>query len=85
MSLVSAPFWHATGTISLEDRYRAARLDVLIHTCCSRTSNDPLLTVSALGRVWPTLGPDSSFVSCDHGVGYCSSRSSVRRAAHRGD
>jgi hypothetical protein len=48
-----------TRMTSLEDRYRSVRLDVLIHTCWSRASDDPPLTVSALGssrhlvRVWP--------------------------------
>ena len=46
---------------SLEDRYGAARLDLLIRMHWSRASDDPLLTVSALGssrhlaRVWPGL------------------------------
>jgi len=44
---------------SLEDRYGSARLDVLIHTRWSRTTEDPLLTVGALrasrhlARAWP--------------------------------
>ena len=60
MSVVSAPFWHAAGMTSLEDRYRSVRLDVLIHTCWPRAYDDPLLTVNALGasqhlaRAWPT-------------------------------
>jgi len=47
---------------SLEDRYGSIRLDVLIHTCRSRASDDPLLTVIALraswhlARMWPAPG-----------------------------
>ena len=47
MSVVCAPFWHAAGMASLEDRYGSARLDVLIRMHWSRTSDDPPLTVSA--------------------------------------
>jgi hypothetical protein len=49
-----------TRMTSLEDRYRSIRLDVLIRTRWSRTSNVPLMTVSALriplhlARTWPT-------------------------------
>jgi hypothetical protein len=56
------PLWSTlvvNASTSLEDRYRSVRLDVLIHTCWSRASDDPPLTVSALGSsrhlalVWP--------------------------------
>src|SRR5580693_2713580 len=49
-----------TRMTSLEDRYGSARRDVLIRTCWSRASDDPLLTVGALraswhlARAWPT-------------------------------
>lgn len=53
---------------SLEDRCGSVRLDVLIHTYWSRASDDPLLTVGALGasrhlaHAWPALRSDHSLV-----------------------
>jgi hypothetical protein len=62
MSVVSALFWHVTGTTGLRSPAWAARLDVLMqiaHQCSQKASNSPF-------RMPPTKG--RHFTGAPHGI-----------------